>query len=100
MACRARPSEHRMMQPEVVAVAEGNGIDHAAIYRLLAQVAATVTGHSAEFQRMDRRMTGLESRLTGLADTVSSLTQEVRDYHGAVMGHGILLTELDERVRR
>ena len=81
-------------------MAEGNGIDLAAIYQLLAQVAATVTGHSAEFQRMDRRLMGVEDRLIGLEDKVASLTQEVRGYHGAVMGHGILLTELDERVRR
>ncbi len=49
-------------------MAEGNGIDLAAIYQLLAQVAATVTGHSAEFQYIDRRLTELDERVRRLED--------------------------------
>lgn len=49
-------------------MAEGNGIDLAAIYQLLAQVAATVTGHSAEFQHIDRRLTELDERVRRLED--------------------------------
>ena len=95
-------------------MAEGNGVALTAIYPLLAQVAATVTdhtqllnsqsqvlnnhtevlnSHSAMLQRIDRRLTGVEG-------TVASLTDAVHDYHGAVTGHGVLLTEWDERVRR
>ena len=33
-------------------------------------------------------------------DDVDSLRQAVTGYHASVMGHGILISELDERVRR
>jgi hypothetical protein len=71
----------------------GNGIDIAAVYQLLTEVAATVRGHSA-------RLDGFDRKLDDLAVGLSDLRAAVTNYHGAVLGHGIMLSELDERVRR
>lgn len=71
----------------------GNGIDIAAVYQLLAQVAQTVNDHTLMLHDHGRRLADIES---GQA----SLRQEVAQYHASVMGHGILISELDHRVRR
>ena len=92
----------------------GNGIDIGAVYQLLTEVAETVRGHSARFERLDARFEGLgarfegldarferlEARLDDVAVGLSDLRSAVTNYHGAVLGHGIMLSELDERVRR
>ena len=99
----------------------GNGIDIGAVYQLLTEVAETVRGHSARFERLDARFEGLDARFQGLnsrfegldarferletrlddvAVGLSDLRSAVTNYHGAVLGHGIMLSELDERVRR
>jgi hypothetical protein len=71
----------------------GNGIDIGAVYQLLTEVAETVRGHGARFER-------LEARLDDVAVGLSDLRSAVTNYHGAVLGHGVMLSELDERVRR
>jgi len=63
-----------------------NGPDIAAVYQLLTQVAQTVTGH--------------DRKLDDLAAGLVSLREAVTNYHATVLGHGILISELDERVRR
>ena len=63
-----------------------NGPDIAAVYQLLTQVASTVTGH-------DRKLDDLAAGLASLRDAVTH-------YHSSVLGHGMLISELDERVRR
>ena len=63
-----------------------NGPDIAAVYQLLTQVARTVTGH-------DRKLDDLAAGLASLRDAVTH-------YHSSVLGHGMLISELDERVRR
>ena len=63
-----------------------NGPDIAAVYQLLTQVARTVTGH--------------DRKLDDLAAGLASLRNAVTHYHSTVLGHGILISELDERVRR
>jgi hypothetical protein len=42
-------------------------------------------------------MLNLEKRLS---DQVVGLRRSVMEYHSSVIGHGVLLTELEERVRR
>lgn len=68
----------------------GNGADVAAVYQLLSQVAQTVMEHSRKLDRLDNR----------LEDGLASLRQTVTQYHASVMGHGILISELEHRVRR
>ena len=67
----------------------GNGADIAAVYQPLAQVARTVNEHTIKLRKLD----SFEEAVNGLRET---LTQ----YHSSVMGHGILITDLEHRVRR
>ncbi|HVC57227.1 MAG TPA: hypothetical protein VND95_14820 [Stellaceae bacterium] len=85
----------------------GNGIDIAAVYQLLTEVARTVSGHDRRFEAIDRgfeaidrRFEAIDRKLDDLAVGLSDLRAAVTNYHGAVLGHGIMLSELDERVRR
>ena len=70
----------------------GNGVDLASIYQLLAQVAQTVTRHERKLDDLDRRM--------ATKDDLADLRQALTQYHASVLGHGILITELDARLRR
>jgi len=58
-----------------------NGPDVAAVYQLLTQVARTVTGHD---RKLDDLAAGFASRRG----------------HPLSFGHGLLISKLDERVRR
>ncbi len=99
----------------------GNGIDLAAIHQLLTEVAQTVRGHSERFEQIDRRFEQIDRRfeqidrrfdqvadvlnvhsrkIDDVAAGLSDLRSAVTNYHGAVHGHGIMLTRLEERVQR
>jgi len=52
----------------------------------LTQVAHNVSGH--------------DGKLDGLSAGLASLCEAVTNYHATILGHGILISELDERVRR
>ena len=77
----------------------GNGIDLAAIYQLLSEVALTVKGHSQQFETMGRRFGALDSRLGEVIADIGGLREAVTHYHATVLGHGLMLSELDERLR-
>lgn len=47
-----------------------------------------------------RRLDALAVDVANIRHDLDMLRAAIRDYHGAVIGHGIQLTELDERVRR
>lgn len=113
----------------------GNGIDLAAVYQLLTEVAEKVAAHDRRFDRIDTRLDGVDARLDehgsklneliatvndhtrkldslaaivnehsrkidDLAAGVDELRNALHDYHEAVVGHGIHITELDRRVGR
>ena len=42
----------------------------------------------------------LSDRIDGLSDQVAALRRAVVEYHSAVIGHGVLISELEARVRR
>jgi ABC-type transporter Mla subunit MlaD len=84
-----------------------NGPDIAAVYRLLTQVARTVTGHDRKLDDLSAEVAGLrevvaahDRKLDDLAAGLASLREAVTHYHSSVLGHGMLISELDERVRR
>jgi ABC-type transporter Mla subunit MlaD len=84
-----------------------NGPDIAAVYQLLTQVARTVAGHdrklddlSAEFVAVREVVAAHDRKLDDLAAGLASLRDAVTHYHSSVLGHGLLISELDERVRR
>jgi len=92
----------------------GNGPDIAAVYQLLTEVARRVAGHDARLDSFDRRFDAQDRKLDGivarladhdrklddLAAGLAALREAVTHYHSSVIGHGILISELDERVRR
>ncbi len=71
----------------------GNGIDLAAVYQLLSEVAARVAAHDRRFDQIDRKLGEMTADIAGLREAVTH-------YHATVLGHGVLISELDERVRR
>ena len=84
-----------------------NGPDIAAVYQLLTEVARTVTGHDSKLDAIiarldahDRKFAEHDQKLDELAAGLSSLREALTHYHSSVIGHGILISELDERVRR
>ncbi len=86
----------------------GNGVDIAAVYQLLSQVADTVLRHDRMLLELRRDMDEVKQRMATKEDLKGLATKqdlaEVREalnfYHSAVVGHGIQLTELDTRLRR
>ena len=91
-----------------------NGPDLAAVYQLLSEIARTVAGHDGKLDGIaahladhDRKLDSIavhladhDRKLDDLAAGLTSLREAVTHYHSTVIGHGILISELDERVRR
>jgi len=63
----------------------GNGVDIGVVYQLLVGVSGRLDSHERK----------LDDLAFGLADLRSAV-----NYHSTVLGHGVLISELDERVRR
>ncbi len=85
----------------------GNGVDIAAVYLLLREVADTVIRHDGRFDALDRRfdatdrrLDAMDRRIDDLTSQVSGLRQTVIEYDASVHGHGILISELEQRLRR
>lgn len=92
-------------------VSESNGADIGQVLALLSdvlvglrqfqqQVADSFAAIERRFEAIDRRFEAIERRLQGVEQEVATLRQDVADYHSAVVGHGILISELDVRVSR
>ena len=73
----------------------GNGVDLAAVYQLLGTVASDVRELRREVGEMRREVAQKADK-----DDLARLRQAVVEYHSAVIGHGILISELDDRLRR
>lgn len=63
----------------------GNGVDLAAVYQLLSEVARKVGEHDRRFDRIDRRLGDMSAMIAGLRESVTN-------YHSSVLGHGILIS--------
>lgn len=68
---------------------------------------ARVEGLEARLSRLEARVGTLEITVAGLVQDMAELKadaqatrREIATYHGAVVGHGIQITELEERLRR
>ena len=105
----------------------GNGIDTAAVYQLLSEVAQTVRSHDEQFARLNGRIDGVERKLNELVGVVNGhvrrfdevavalntqgrklddlahgltdLRDAVGHYHHSVVGQGIAVNRLEERVK-
>jgi hypothetical protein len=106
----------------------GNGVDIAAVYQLLLQVAQTVSEHTLILNEHTQVLNGHTQVLNGHTRILTehtrvlnehtlllhehgrklddlehgqvTLRQTLTQYHASVMGHGILFSELEHRVRR
>ena len=78
----------------------GNGGDIGAVYQLMLAMSGRLDVMSGRFDDVFARLDVHERKLDDLTIGLSDLRAAVTNYHGAVLGHGILLSELDERVRR
>jgi ABC-type transporter Mla subunit MlaD len=102
-------------------MSSGNGIDIAAVYQLLTEVARTLAGHDRKLDAQDRKLNEIivvvndhtrkldelagvvnrhDRKLDDLTTDIAGLRETVTHYHATVLGHGILYSELEERVRR
>jgi hypothetical protein len=71
-------------------MAEKNGADIGAVYQAVQSLAGEMRAGFADVRtRLDRVETGLD-------DVRHTLTE----YHSAVIGHGILISDLEARIRR
>lgn len=71
-------------------------VDISAVFQLLGSVAADVREMKASMATKAE----LAEVKKELKDDVRSLREALTEYHSAVLGHGILITELDERLRK
>jgi hypothetical protein len=78
----------------------GNGVDIAAVYQLLSQVAQTVNEHTRVLNDHTLLLHDHGRRLENIEHGQTSLRQAIVEYHSSVIGHGILISELEHRVRR
>jgi len=78
----------------------GNGVDIAAVYQLLTQVARTVNDHTRRLDDLTRDVKDLTRGVNELHDGQTTLRQTLTEYHSSVIGHGILFSQLEDRVRR
>jgi hypothetical protein len=72
----------------------GNGVDIAAVYQLLLQVARTVSEHTRVLNEHTLQLHGHGRKLDDLEYGQVALRQTLTQYHASVMGHGILFSEL------
>jgi len=63
-------------------------------------VRETVSGLRETVSGLSEIVVGHDHKLDDLATGLASLREAVTHYHSTVLGHGILISELDERVRR
>ena len=68
------------------------GVDIAAVFQLLGTVAGDV-------RDLRREVAELTRSKADKAD-VASLRQALTEYHSSVVGHGVLISDLEDRVRR
>ena len=71
----------------------GNGVDIAAVYQLLSEVARKVADIDARVAEHDRRFDELTADISGLREAVAN-------YPSSVVGHGIMFSKIEERMLR
>jgi signal transduction histidine kinase len=85
-------------------MAEKNGGDIGAVYQAVQSLAGEVrSGFSkvdARLTTVDTRLTKLESGQDDLRHGLDELRHTVTEYHSSVVGHGILISDLEARIRR
>ncbi|MEW5726540.1 MAG: DUF1515 family protein [Pseudomonadota bacterium] len=70
-------------------------VDLAAVFQLLGSVAADVREMREELRRKADK-----SEIAEVKHDVASLRQTLTEYHASVLGHGVMISDLEDRVRR
>lgn len=70
-------------------------VDIAAVFQLLGSVAADVRE-----MREELRGKADKSAIAEVKHDVVSLRQTLTEYHASVLGHGVMISDLEDRVRR
>jgi uncharacterized coiled-coil protein SlyX len=78
----------------------GNGADLGQVLAMLGDLLVGQGALDRRMEQLERRMDQLEYRLGQLESQVEELANQVAAYHGAVVAHGVLIRELEERLRR
>lgn len=85
----------------------GNGVDLAAVYQLLEHVAQRVGAVETRIDMNTEKLNELigvvndhSRKIEELVASLLELRLGVEQYHGAVIGQGIELTQLGDRVKR
>jgi hypothetical protein len=78
----------------------GDGVDIAAIYQFLREVADRVIAYDDRFAAIDRRFAGVDRQFAEVRSDIAELRRTLTQYHAPVLGHGILISELERRVHR
>ncbi|HEY2618165.1 MAG TPA: hypothetical protein VGI78_12560 [Acetobacteraceae bacterium] len=82
----------------------GNGVDIAAVSQLLREVADRVIAHDDRFAAIDRRFAAMQLQMdhqfAEVRSDVAELRHTLTPCHASVLGHGILISELERRVLR
>jgi hypothetical protein len=77
----------------------GNGVDIGAVYQLLVGVSGRFDDMSGRLDDISGRLDSHDRKLDYLAVGLADLRSAVTNYHSTVLGHGVLISEL-ERVPR
>lgn len=102
------------LRGEIAALGERLGRRMDRLDARMALLEARMDRLETHMERLQSRQDAMEAllrqhthRIDSLAVDVSSIRRdldgfraEVREYHGSVIGHGVQITDLDERVRR
>ena len=85
----------------------GNGTDTGHIVSMLQQMMVSqndqgrrLEGVANDLTALKRDVAGLERSMSNVEADIRGLRQAVTEYHASILGHGFLLSELDDRVRR
>lgn len=71
----------------------GNGVDLGAVYQAILGVAADLRTVATDVRAQGTKLGDLDGKVDGLRQAVTA-------YHATVLGHGILISELEDRLRR
>lgn len=81
----------------------GNGVDLGAVYQAVIALSRDLQGFRNETKRdvsdLKRDVFDLKRDVTDVRQEMTELRATLTHYHSSVVGHGILISELEARVR-
>ncbi|WP_145980923.1 hypothetical protein [Magnetospirillum sp. ME-1] len=75
-------------------------VDNSALFQLLGSVAADVREMKTDMRGMKSDMQQVKTTLSEHDYRFGELRQALTEYHSSVLGHGVLISEMEDRIRR